>query len=142
MRPEDDGITHINVYSKAQTELGRWMSNFAHTPFTINDHGTFASVEGYWYWLGCRDDQLRTCYGFQAKKLGRELPRTVHLPDAEFQHHIALALEIKAKAEPRMLAMLKKSTLPFAHYYVFANGVKDAGYKWILEIWDAIRRGE
>ena len=27
----EDGYNHINVYSKGKTELGRWLSNFAHT---------------------------------------------------------------------------------------------------------------
>jgi len=46
-----DGVTHVNIYSKAKTELGRWLSNFAYAPIRITGHGRFASIEAYWYWL-------------------------------------------------------------------------------------------
>ena len=51
LTPQNDGITHINVYSKGKTTLGRWLTNFAHTPIDTID-GHFESIEGYWYWLG------------------------------------------------------------------------------------------
>lgn len=41
---ENDGIDHINIYSKGKTELGCLLSNFAFSPFTINND-TFPSVE-------------------------------------------------------------------------------------------------
>ena len=46
--PAEDGITHVNVYSRGLTTLGRWLSNFAHCPIETED-GPFASIEGYWY---------------------------------------------------------------------------------------------
>jgi len=46
-----DGVTHINIYSKGKTKLGRLLTNFAHTPFTHAEYGQFASVEGFWYWI-------------------------------------------------------------------------------------------
>jgi hypothetical protein len=51
IKPSEDGVTHINVYSRGNTELGRLLSNFAHTPFSHPEFGEFASVEGFWYWL-------------------------------------------------------------------------------------------
>ena len=48
--PTEDGITHINIYSKGQTELGKMLSNFAKFPIQTVD-GNFMSVEGYWYFL-------------------------------------------------------------------------------------------
>lgn len=67
----DDGITHINVYSKGKTELGRLLSNFSHTPFYGNDI-LFNSVEGWWQWFttGKEYDYLKYLYGFKAKKRG------------------------------------------------------------------------
>jgi hypothetical protein len=52
IKPSEDGVTHINVYSRGNTELGRLLSNFAHTPFSHPEFGEFASVE-----CGCRVDQ-------------------------------------------------------------------------------------
>jgi len=54
--PKEDRISHINVYSKSTTELGRKLTNFARmTTPTAND-GVFASVEAYWYWLGVAEN--------------------------------------------------------------------------------------
>lgn len=138
--PKTDGVDHLNVYSKGQTELGRWMSNFTKEPITTV-YGQFQSVEGYWYWLGNPNEQLRTLHGFAAKQLGRSLPRIAIRSENEFQSLIRDALYTKAKRRPDMVAKLRKCTLPLAHYYVFGNPpvVKDAGHQWILDCWDEIR---
>lgn len=68
--PNEDGISHINVYSKGRTGIGRFLSNFTFYPIHTVD-GEFHSIEGYWYWLTCRDDRLRYLHGYEAKKLGR-----------------------------------------------------------------------
>jgi hypothetical protein len=48
--PEEDGVTHINIYSKGKTELGRWLTNFSYSPFNHPEYGKFLSMEGFWYW--------------------------------------------------------------------------------------------
>ncbi len=78
---EEDGITHINIYSKGKTELGRLMSNFALSPFSVPQHGEFKSIEGYWYWLSTGDESLRDLYGYEAKKAGRKLRGDDWSPD-------------------------------------------------------------
>jgi hypothetical protein len=47
---KQDGINHINIYSKGKTELGRLLTNFARTPIET-PFGHFESGEGYWFWL-------------------------------------------------------------------------------------------
>lgn len=37
----------LNVWSRSDEQIGRLMSNFAHTPFVL-DGVEFASVEGFW----------------------------------------------------------------------------------------------
>lgn len=52
--PKDDGITHMNVYSNARTELGRALSNFHHHPYGTyyrTPHGEFKTLEGYYHYL-------------------------------------------------------------------------------------------
>ena len=49
INPDNDGIDHINTYSKGKTELGKLLTNFAHTPFVHPKYGEFQSVEGFWY---------------------------------------------------------------------------------------------
>lgn len=131
--PTRDGVTHVNVYSKGKTRIGRFLSNFAHTPFVCDD-GAFDSVEGYWYWLKTKDESLRTVHGFEAKVLGKSLPLCEEQLEAEeFQSRIRAALDAKFKAYGKALIELRQINLPLAHYYVFGRSIKDAGYKWILE---------
>ncbi len=136
----NDGVDHINIYSQAKTVLGRFLSNWTLQPFTCED-GKFDSIEGYWFWLGTRDERFRSLYGYAAKRLGGSLPRTVRLAEEEFQRKIKLAMEIKIRGAPDFIRRsFKDSTLPFDHYYVY-NGVrKDAGYTWIVEYWEKLRK--
>ena len=92
--PATDGIDHVNIYSAGRTELGRFMSNFAQAPIQTID-GSFASIEGYWYWLGCEHtdrDTLRTVSGFAAKKLGRALQAEDWPNTSQFRLKIAVAI--------------------------------------------------
>jgi len=147
INPNEDGITHINIYSKGKTLLGRLLSNFAVTPFTHPTHGKFQSVEGYWYWLLAESnpqrDKLRTLSGWRAKQFGREL-QTPDWPaekDTTFYENIYSALEAKLEATPLLQELLGKSTLPFEHYYVYGDKVIDVTQgKWLIEFWDNARR--
>lgn len=129
----EDGITHINIYSKGKTSVGRFMSNFTKSHVQTED-GSFASVEGYWYWLGCKNDRLRTAYGYGAKKLGRELGAPDWLDGDEFRRKILVAIKSKIK-------MLTNSDLqqllllPLTHYYIHNGRVIDMGPRcqWILD---------
>jgi len=136
---DGDGITHINIYSKGKTHLGRYLTNFACTPIVTVD-GNFNSVEGYWYWLSNHDDVMRTLYGFNAKKVGRSLPRTFELTHMDFELKIREACWIKLHSDQVMLDTFVASTLPFTHYYVFSNGfAKDAGFSWLVDMWEQFR---
>ena len=145
--PSQDGLTHINAYSKSSTELGRYLSNFARTQIMLPNHGTFQSIEGYWYWLGCTHpskDRLRHLWGFEAKKVGRELG-TTDWPGAQvedFQDHIKAAIRVKLKQNRLGLEMLVASNLPIVHYYWYGEPPKvtvpDQG-KWIWEYYAHLR---
>lgn len=147
LNPENDGIDHINIYSKGKTELGRLLSNFAHTPVDIESDGKFESLEGYWYWLlsdkGVEAEELRNVYGWKAKELGRELkipdwPDTVN--SKEFKNKIYDAMFYKLDQHSEICNLLRESTLQFKHYYVYGDKVvtvKHCG--WILDIWDELR---
>lgn len=139
MDHRQDGITHINIYSAGKTVLGKFLSNFTYSPITTDDDGHFDSVEGYWYWLSNRNDVMHAVHGYNAKKIGKSYPRIVQLTEEEFQKKIISACWIKIHSNPHMLSLFKDSTLPFAHYYVFNGFVKDAGYKWITDMWELFR---
>ncbi len=114
--PKEDRISHINVYSKSTTELGRKLTNFARmTTPTAND-GVFASVEAYWYWLGVaannpKRETLRHTYGFRAKELGRELGAPDWQDGEDFRAAICATIESKIRANPDLRSALASSTL-------------------------------
>lgn len=162
--PKNDGIDHINVYSGGATELGRLLTNFAHTPFE-NEYGKFESVEGFWYWLktllldtAWNDEQLKkiknlkTSYGFIAKKIGRELlsdkmneADKIGLKE-EFKEDILEAIRCKLRQNKYICKILKESSLPFAHYYYYGNVDKNPKiyylpqYQWIIDELELCRK--
>lgn len=142
INPELDGVDHINVYSKGQTSLGRFLTNFSYSPITTED-GPFSSIEGYWYWLGTnhtRKDKLRTAYGFKAKQLGRELGALDWQDGEDFKRKILAAIETKLTTNPEILSQLQNTTVPLLHYYNYGGKVvepKDG--KWILDYLNSYR---
>jgi hypothetical protein len=144
LNPDNDGVTHINVYSQGKTWLGRELSNFAHRPFCHDEHGLFASVEGYWYWLGRQDERLRHLYGFKAKELGRSLPIVKNWHSEKFQSLICQALSAKLDRHPDIQKVLIESTLPLEHYYAKYYGdtlkvTQPANSDWILAHLEKVR---
>ena len=152
IKPSEDGVTHINVYSRGNTELGRLLSNFAHTPFSHPEFGEFASVEGFWYWLslGKVYEELRPLYGFKCKQKGKELKtngaKEVHIDDFEIQ--IKKALLLKVEQNQTVAKLLKESSLPLTHYYVYGNDLNDPGkykiihlnkFNWIVDYLSIVR---
>lgn len=140
--PTKDGINHINVFSRGKTWLGRQLSNFAHAPFTHPLYGPFASVEGFWYWLGCEDDNLRELVGGAAKKYGRSVERPIQRGDFETQ--ILMAVHQKLIENPDIRQALLESTLPLRHYYVFGDRVimPKVNDQFILDFYEAFRGAE
>lgn len=140
-----DGVDHINVYGRGATALGRALSNFAHTPFTL-DGLTFASVEAWWYWqslvaygaAGQPLSQLRGLTGLEAKKVGREL-HGLKLTIPPTKAALLTAYRAKLAAHPDILAALKASTLPFDHYYEYDGQRRDTHWRWTGLLWNELR---
>jgi len=131
---QDDGVTHINVYSQAKTVLGRSLSNFAHTPFTTKD-GTFQSVESWWYWFKTKDDVYKNLIGFKAKQFYRANNTETNLsnPSIEELKEIYIA---KLEQHPAIKEMLLANDLPFAHYYEFKGKKVNANdFLWTVQLW-------
>lgn len=133
--PEKDGIDHINVYSKGKTELGQFLTNFSYSPINIEDgDGKFISIEGYWYWLSCKDDMLRNLHGWKAKEYGRKVNGLDWSSDYDFQKKILYAIDIKLRTNPVFLKKLVNCKLPLVHYYVYGNKVVEpSDGQWILD---------
>lgn len=140
MIAKDDGVTHINIYSKGQTLLGRLLSNFANTPFTHPEDGDFCSVEGYWYWLSCKDEKLRGLHGYEAKQFGRTCKGKDWCEDSEFKRKICLALKSKLEHNPGIATLLNKNTLPLKHYYVYGDKIIEPKEgQWIIDYLNSLK---
>lgn len=138
--PTEDGKSHINIYSKGQTELGRFLSNFSECNVHTDD-GFFRTIEGYWYWLSCLDDRLRYLPGYQAKKLGRELKALDWNNDPRFEYKISKAIVTKILASPWCkVALICSGTKPLYHYYTYGKKVimpKDG--LWMVTLIEKVR---
>lgn len=141
--PDNDGINHINIYSRGKTELGVNLSHFAKTPFVHPYFGPFNSMEGFWYYLKAekKDDKLRQLYGPEAKFYGKKLPSVLV---RHFNLLIMDANYLKIKQNPHIAKMMIESTLPFDHYYVNYKAVspfkiKIPGFEWLISGFERIR---
>jgi hypothetical protein len=138
--PENDGIDHINVYSKGRTELGRMLSNFYLSPFSCED-GNFHSIEGYWYWLLCDEnvegrDELKILHGYLAKKKGKELcDKDYHTKkDIAFEKKIKKAFVFKVLQNKEIKKEFVNSDLPLIHYYCYGDKVVYNGKSdWLID---------
>lgn len=143
--PKDDGITHINVYSRGKTKVGKLLSNFAPTPFTCED-GKFGSIEAYWYWLSIdpsnpKREEIRHLYGYLAKKMGRELRGDTWSGTKDFKKKILFAIRQKLIEHPEILKLLKESTLPLRHYYNMHGRIhEDKASQWMLNYMEKVRK--
>ena len=146
INPNEDGVTHVNIYSKGKTELGRMLTNFAKFPIHTKEDGDFMSVEGYWYWLSIEDckekEILRKVYGFWAKKTGKELLEKYNKRfDENFERKILSAIWYKFKRNADLLDE-DIANLPFEHYYNYGGKVVDVKdkYQWMFDGIDKMRK--
>lgn len=120
--PKEDGVSHINIYSKGSTALGRFLSNFSDCRIHTED-GYFRTIEGYWYWLAVGDDRLRKTSGWESKKLGRELMAPDWPKTEGFEQKIMKAIMIKMQTPWCVNQLIRSGTKPFYHYYVYGSKV-------------------
>lgn len=139
---KNDGIDHINIYSNGETELGRLLTHFAHTPFIHPYLGPFASMEGLWFFIrnGGFDENLRYLSGIKAKKLGR-LHQAKWYPD--FRSDIIAANYQKIIQNDQLREAVIASELPFDHYYLFGPKkvlIAPRDSMWLIEGFEEIRK--
>lgn len=140
--PQEDGETHVNVYSKGRTTLGRLLTNFAHTPFSI-DGLFFASVEAWWYWRKAQwtdeaqINQLRNSYGFEAKRLGQILMRLDIADPSEAE--LLRTYQAKTDSHADIRLMLRANKLPFDHYFVYDGTRRETRHRWTGQLWAKVK---
>lgn len=131
INPEEDGVTHINIYSKGKTKLGRALTNFASLSFKHPLYGKFESMEGYWYWIktGYQHEELRTLSGFKAKEVGNKF-EVVDNPN--FHVEVLQGIKCKLYQRPNLLKAVLQNNLPLKHYYCYGGKAVPAkgGINW------------
>lgn len=140
----DDGITHINIYSQGKTKLGKMLSNFYDSDFIHPQYGKFKTVEGLWYWLrtGKTHIEFRGMSGFKCKEFGRtKSGNSDFVINEKFKKDILIGIETKIQSNRELLNLFKSSKLPFEHYYVNDDNIKKLPqYNWIVEGIEEIRK--
>jgi len=118
----DDEYTPLNVASGSGEEIGKLMSNFAHTPFVL-DGAWYASVEGFYASLKFLDEEKRSkmarLYGARARgKASKSQLKTTCYQGESFElgshrHHELIKCAIRAKLEQHSeIAKLFVATRP------------------------------
>lgn len=97
----------LNIWSRSDEEIGRLMSNFAHTPFTL--YGVeYASIEAFYATLlipqsEAKRERVRRMWGVRAKhEIPKSKPGWIEHQGAKFaigseQHHALVKEAIRAK---------------------------------------------
>jgi hypothetical protein len=118
-KPDDDGITHINISMTGQTELGRKLAHFAVTPFIHPIYGPFKSMEGFWHYVKAEepDDNFRTLTASRAKAYAKTKQKRIWREN--FVEIINEANYHKVAQNEDIRQAMIASTLPFEHYYLF-----------------------
>lgn len=163
----DDGVTHINIYSGGQTELGRFLSNFTQWS-QVTNHGIFNSLEGYYHYLKlmravqesdisgllradliCEIDRLKSMFGKQAQDYGRRLRQRLmneriwinDHPNEFFYECFRNAVITKIESS-HFKTEFYETTLPFTHYYLINGAViYKPHFSWLEELVNKIRFG-
>ncbi len=149
LSPLNDGVDHINVFSRGKTALGKKLTNFNRSYFVHPKYGKFASVEAFWYFRlllehGIDSEEIKLTYGLAAKELGRKLLPVKDDDSAgnfsdDFKEDICEAIRCKLRQNKDILKELTYSTLPLVHYYYFGKDQQNAKiitvpqYDWIIE---------
>lgn len=159
IKPFEDGITHINIYTKGKTELGKMLSNLYTSKVIIefeDEKLEFKTIEGFWYFLIIyygtkeKDYKFMEYNGFKAKEEGRKKIKENNINSREistkecFKNKITKAIKEKVKQNKNILTELTYSELKFKHYYFYgeernAKVIEKNEYNWIIEIYDEIR---
>lgn len=155
----DDGVTHINVYSNAKTELGKWLSNFTAVKLET-ELGTVESVEAYYHLYKARRATeagnikipssltrklsiLATLAGSNALFQGREIRKELlelgavytDVPDDRFNKSFEDVLVSKLKTDrvyTNELSAILLGGASLVHYYCNDQSVKySPHFSWL-----------
>lgn len=137
--PSEDGVTHINVYTRGTTSLGRCLSNLSDCNIEHPYFGHFRNLEGLWFYMktGFVDDSFRILKGMHAREHGKKMPSKNY---PLFNKMFRLGMLEKLERNPALQKQLCENELPLAHYYVYGDRVQYLRHhQWQLDYWQLLR---
>lgn len=137
-----DGVDHININHKGDTELGRFLSNNSNFNLTHSQFGNFKYVLGFWYFIKCEKvlEKLRFKEPQAIRTLIRNTPKREKVDN--FQAVIVDATWQKIKQHKNYHRLLAESTLPFDCWYTNPNSgirIRLPFYNWLCYGYDILR---
>lgn len=155
--PDQDGINHINVYTKSQTEIGKMLSNLSNYGFVHPEFGSFKTLEGFWFWLVTdkKHHKLKELDGFNANKEGRKICDDSSIDydsitsSNQFRDTFKSGIECKLRQNTFILQKLVETKeLPLTHYFFYsprdgdlsrAKTIDKPQHQWQMDILEDIR---
>lgn len=137
-----DGEDHINIWERAETELGCILSHNSKLPFNHSVFGRFGNMEAFWHYIQSeeRDDRIRMMGGQTLKNFSRKLTMTrvgnfrAIIMDGNYQ---------RIKQYEPIVSAITESTLPFDCYYVSPETqlrTRPIFFKWLMMGFEQIRQ--
>ena len=137
--PDEDGVTHVNVFTRGKVKLGRDLSNFQECNIDHPYFGRFRTLEGLWFYIktGCNEEMFRIMNGHDCRKKGK-IMTNVQYP--LFTKMFKLGMIEKLEKNQQLQEELKANTLPLVHYYNYAGAVHvPQRHEWQIEFWQNLR---
>lgn len=136
-----DGEDHINIWNKAETELGQFLAHDSDLKFRHSVLGHFSNMEALWFYVQSeeRDDRTRNLHGQKLKKFAKDLT-TIRVDN--FRAIIMDSNYQRIKTYPALVQHVVASTAPFELYYVDRNTgmrMRPPYFHWFLEGMEEIR---
>lgn len=143
--PSLDSIDHLNIYSKAATKLGRFLTN--PTLFTfyfppLKRH--FKSIEHLWFYLSTKDERILDLKSpWDIKPFIRQNKiKSYHNPMFKSLIVQAMCYKIHQSDRDIFTAFITKQ-LPFKHYYFYgdrnnAKVYEQPKHDWQVIAWEKI----
>jgi hypothetical protein len=138
---KDEGITHINMSSYSNTEIGRFLAQKSRYKISHHRYGEFVTIENLWVWL--RDaEHLDKIKRMNNRQLKQRLRTAEKVEIRNFKAIILDAHYIRLKQHPEMMESFVTSELPLDLYYKSGEWYERPSYAtyWLIPALEDLRR--
>lgn len=133
---KQDGVDHIRIHLKGQTELGRQLSEFYIRPFRLPDLGEFNHLIGYSLYLktGMDISKLRHLPPYECLRLIRqEIPSEW---DPKYYERYSRGVIRSLEGDTKLFSMFTANELPYLVYRNVPGDMDGDPYGWIAMIYN------